>query len=46
MTDEDYEKIGRDLVEMFGDSLPNPEQEPLRFQYYIKLMMYIKRNGL
>lgn len=46
MTEEDYKKIWYDLVEMFGDSLPNPEQEPIRFKYYLKLMIYIKRNGL
>jgi len=45
MTDQQLEEIGRDLVKMFGDSLPNPEQEPIRFKYYINLLFYMKRNG-
>lgn len=45
MTDEQYEQIGKDLVAMFGDNLPNPEHEPLRFKFYINLLFYMKRNG-
>jgi hypothetical protein len=46
MTDEQLEQIGQDLVSIFGDSLPNPEHEPLRFAYYIKLLFFIKANNL
>ena len=28
------------LVEMYGDELPNPEHEPLRFAYFVKLYKY------
>ena len=38
----DYDTIGRELVEMFGDKLPNPIHEPVRFAYYIKLYNYEK----
>lgn len=42
MTDAEYDKIGEELLEMFGENLPNPEQEPIRFGYYIKLYKYEK----
>jgi hypothetical protein len=45
MTDEQLEQIGNDLVAMFGDKLPDPEHEPIRFKYYINLLFYMKRNG-
>jgi len=45
MTAEQYEQIGADLVALFGDNLPNPEQEPIRFKYYINLLFHMKRNG-
>jgi hypothetical protein len=28
------------LVEMYGDQLPNPEHEPVRFAYFVKLYKY------
>lgn len=28
------------LENIFGESLPNPEQEPHRFSYYVKLYRY------
>jgi hypothetical protein len=40
MTDEEVlDKYNR-MVEQFGDNLPNPEQEPIRFKYYVKLFDY------
>lgn len=33
---ETYEK----MKEIFGDYLPNPEQEPIRFAYYVRLFKY------
>jgi hypothetical protein len=38
----DYDKIGAELIEMFGDNLPNHVHEPRRFAYYIYLYRYIK----
>lgn len=40
MTNEQLEKIGNDLVEMYGDELPDPEHCPREFQYILKLYMY------
>lgn len=37
-----YDTIGRELVEMFGDKLPDPIHEPIRFAYYVKLYFYEK----
>ena len=37
MTDEEVLKLYDEMVEMYGDKLPNPEHEPRQFQYYIKL---------
>lgn len=34
------EEIRNDMIEMFGDNLPNIENEPLRFTYYLKLYFY------
>jgi hypothetical protein len=34
------EQIRDGLVAMFGDKLPDIEQEPLRFAYYLKLYFY------
>lgn len=28
------------LIDMFGDSLPDPEHEPKRFQHYLKMYWY------
>jgi hypothetical protein len=43
MTDAEIQRIFKEMVEMFGDDLPNPEQEPVRFRYYIKLYNYEKK---
>jgi hypothetical protein len=40
MSNEELEKIYKEMVEIFGDNLPNPEQEPIRFAYYVKLYKY------
>jgi hypothetical protein len=40
MSSEELEKIYDEMVEIFGDNLPNPEQEPIRFAYYVKLYKY------
>jgi hypothetical protein len=41
MTDEEVIKMYDDMVKHFG-SLPNPEHEPLRFAYYVRIYKYYK----
>lgn len=40
MTDEEVQKHYEAMVEMFGDKLPNPIQEPYRFKYYVYMYQY------
>lgn len=40
MTAEEMQKIGEKLLEMYGDSLPDPIHEPMQFAYVLKLFMY------
>jgi hypothetical protein len=32
------------LVEYFGDTLPDPISEPIRFRYYVMLYLYYKER--
>ena len=41
MTDEELERVLDEMREFFGE-LPNPEHEPIRFAYYVKLWKYYK----
>ena len=43
MTDEEIIKMYNDMLEYFGQ-LPNPEQEPIRFAYYVKMYRYYKQK--
>jgi hypothetical protein len=38
---QEIETIIKEMTEFFG-KLPNPEQEPIRFAYYVKLWKYYK----
>lgn len=40
MTNEEIENMIEEMQKMFGDDLPNPIQEPIRFAYYIKLYKF------
>ena len=42
MTDEELLRILKEMQDMFPQLLPNPEQEPRRFAYYVKLYQYYK----
>ena len=42
MTDQEIQTAYEDMVEMWGDKLPNFEHEPIRFAYYVRLYKYIK----
>lgn len=37
MDNEEVQKRFNQLVERYGDELPNPLLEPRRFEYYVKL---------
>ena len=38
----DLNQLWNDLVAHYGDSLPDPEQQPKEFKYYVKLFLYTK----
>ncbi len=44
MSEEELEQTVNEMIEMFGE-LPNPEQEPKRFAYYVKLFKYYKERN-
>ena len=44
--DQDLERIGKDLEEMYGDDLPNPEHCPKQFAYILKLYMYYRGENV
>ena len=37
LTDEEANRILNEMVEIFGEGLPNPKHYPLAFEYYVKL---------
>jgi hypothetical protein len=41
MIDDVMQKY-KEMEEMFGESLPNPEHHPIQFAYYVKLYNYQK----
>ena len=43
MSDEEVLKMYDDMVEHFGE-LPNPDHEPIRFAYYVRLYKYYKER--
>lgn len=43
MSDEELETTINEMLEMFGE-LPNPEQEPKRFAYYVKIYKFYKER--
>jgi hypothetical protein len=45
MTNEEIEIAYNEMVEMWGDKLPNPEQEPIRFAYYVRMYKYYKEKN-
>ncbi len=40
MTEAELQEKYNRMVEIFGNKLPDPEQEPIRFSYYVKLFKY------
>ena len=37
MTDQEVLQHYEKMVEIYGDLVPHPEHEPVRFAYYVKL---------
>ena len=44
ITDDQLERLIVDMEKTLGP-LPNPEQEPIRFAYYLKLYKYYKEKS-
>lgn len=42
MTNEEAERIYNEMVDMFGDNLPDPDHYPKTFAYFVKLYKYLK----
>ena len=42
MTDEEVLAKYKELEDYYGGNLPDPEHEPIRFAYYVKLFKYYK----
>jgi hypothetical protein len=45
MTDEEILKAYEEIVQEWGDKLPNPEHEPRRFAYYVNMYKYFKERN-
>ena len=45
MTDQQIEEAYNEMIKMWGDKLPNPEQEPIRFAYYVRMYKYFKEKN-
>ena len=45
MTDEEIEKAYNEMVEMWGDKLPNPEHHPIQFNYYVRMYKFLKERS-
>lgn len=43
MTDQQIIEIYNRMVDHYGASLPCPDQEPMRFAYYVKLFRFYNR---
>lgn len=44
MTDEEIRKAYEEMLEIWGENLPNPEHEPIRFAYYVRMYRYYKER--
>jgi len=42
MQSSDYEKMYGELLDHFEGRLPNPEHEPKRFAFFVKMFKYYK----
>ncbi len=44
MTEQEIMDFYKELVEHYGDTLANPEQEPIRFAHQMRLYRYYKER--
>lgn len=44
MSEKEILEFYNDMCEHYGDSMPNPEHEPRRFAFYVKLFKYIRNR--
>lgn len=44
LTEEQLKEVDK-ISEMFGDRIPDPNQYPRCFQYYVKMYRYMKSLG-
>ena len=42
MTEEEIKLAYEEMVEQWGDKLPNYEHEPIRFAYYVRMYKHMK----
>jgi len=40
VSDAELQSIGERMVALYGDELPDPEQCPIQFAFYVKMFMY------
>ena len=45
MSEEEIVKMYNEMIELWGDKLPNHEHEPIRFAYYVKMFRYLKAQN-
>jgi hypothetical protein len=45
MTEEEIKKIYHEMLEMFGDKIPNPDHYPRTFEYFVRLYLHSKKHG-
>ena len=43
MTDQKIKQLLSEMIEYFGGTLPDPEQHPRVFKYYVTLFRYYKK---
>jgi hypothetical protein len=42
MTEQEIESAYDEMLELWGEKLPNHEHEPIRFAFYVKMWKYYK----
>ena len=45
MTNDEIMNVWNEMVKIYGDKLPNPEQQPIQFAYFLKLYNFYHKKG-
>ena len=45
VSDEEIVKAYEEMVEMWGDNLPNFEHHPIQFAYYVRMYKFLKERS-